>query len=257
MTRGSISRNITADPGRVSAVLVFGLLLVVGAAGCIDPSRFPSAQADRVGDDHIAGLDANGSMAWVIATDTGVVLIDAGWDEEAVALKEEIGDRTVHAILLTHGHFDHTAGVRQFSDTAVVAGPGEAALVRGEAAEQGWMASLSGAMAPAPFSPETLTEFGDGDVLEIDGASIRAIHTPGHTNGSAMYIYDDVLFTGDTIVGRGDEVNEIPSGTYTDYESVRDSVQKAMAHPFERIADGHVGIHEDARSQIQAFLDDA
>ncbi len=71
-----------------------------------------------------------------------------------------------------------------------------------------------------------------------------------------MYIVDGVLFTGDTIVGRGDAVSEIPPGTYTNYGAVGQSLAKAMDHEFDRIADGHVGIHEDARQQVQAFLAD-
>jgi len=238
----------------VSVALGGGLVMALLGATLFDAGRIPMAQASRVGDAQIAGINAGGSMAWVIATETGVVLVDAGWDSHAVALKEEIGDRQVHAILVTHGHFDHTAAVRAFPNTPVIVGPGESALVKGEAAELGWMAAMSGVMAPDPFSPAALREFHDGELLEIDGVSIRALHTPGHTIGSAMYIYDDVLFTGDAIVGRGDKVNEIPKGTYTDYGIVRDSVQKVMEFPFERVADGHVGLHENARSQVQAFL---
>ena len=240
---------------RVFACVALGLILLLPVTGCVDPRRFPSPQGQRVGDDPVVGIDAGGSMAWVISTQSGVVLVDAGWDPEALSLKEEIGDRQVHAILLTHGHFDHTGALRVFPHAQVIVGPGESPLVRGEEAEQGWMANFASLMAPDGFTPDRLTEFVDGEVLDVDGAAIRALHVPGHTVGSAMYIYGDVLFTGDTVVGRGDEVNEIPRGTYTDYDRVRNSVRKVMGFPFERIADGHVGIHENARVQVQAFVD--
>jgi glyoxylase-like metal-dependent hydrolase (beta-lactamase superfamily II) len=237
----------------VAAFTGFVLLLVGGIV--MDAHRFPMPQATRVGDDQIAGIEAGGSMAWVLATKTGVVLVDAGWDLEATALKKEVAGRKVHAILITHGHFDHVAALPAFPDARVIVGPGESALVQGKAAELGWMSGMvSAMMAPAPFVPSTITEFRNGEVLEIDGASIRALHTPGHTHGSAMYIYKDVVFTGDTVVGRGDAVNEMPSGSYTNYDIVRAGLRKVMDYPFERVADGHVGLHKNARQQVQAFL---
>jgi glyoxylase-like metal-dependent hydrolase (beta-lactamase superfamily II) len=46
------------------------------------------------------------------------------------------------------------------------------------------------------YTPPLLCEFADGKTFEIDGETITAIHTPGHTNGSAAYLWGDVLFAG-------------------------------------------------------------
>jgi hydroxyacylglutathione hydrolase len=228
------------------------LLTLACLQGCM---HIPSAQAPRVGDANIRGIDADGSMAWVVATETGVVLIDAGWDPKAVALKKEVGERQVHAILLTHGHFDHTAAIRAFPDAPVIVGPGESGLVRTGDADLGWMATMSGwFMAPSQYVPRNLREFVDGEVLEIDGALFLALHAPGHTKGSAMYLHDDVLFTGDSIVGEKGAMYRLPSGTYTSVALVRGSVRKVMDYCFRRVADGHAGIHENARAQVAAFL---
>jgi len=239
----------------IAVALGGGLVLVLLAGAIFDIGRVPMPHQSRAGDGGIVGVDAGMSMAWVITTETGVVLVDAGWDAAAEALKQEVGDRKVHAILLTHAHFDHTAAVRMFPDARVIVGPGESQLLAGGEAELGWMAGMSTMMAPEAYVPADLTEFSHGELLAIDGVSVRALHVPGHTHGSAMYIYEDVLFTGDTIVGRGGTMNRIPRGTYTDYDIVRDSVRGVMEFPFERVADGHVGLHENARTQVQAFLD--
>jgi len=219
-------------------------------------SRMPSPQADRIDGNNIVGIDAGGSYSWVIPTKTGVVLVDAGWDNEGKALKAEIGDRKVHAILITHGHFDHTGGLSLFPEATVYIGPDEAPLLKGEAEAGGWMARMSTTMMnPPAYTPAHLQEFKDGDVIEIDGEKFQAIHTRGHTKGSAMYIWNDVLFTGDTIVGRGDYVNEIPEPTYDDYDAVRSNVAKVLAFPFNRIADGHVGLHTDAYRQVKSYIE--
>ena len=55
-----------------------------------------------------------------------------------------------------------------------------------------------------PFSP-----LRDGDVLDVGGATMRVLHTPGHTPESTSYLLDgEALLTGDTLfldgVGRPD-----------------------------------------------------
>jgi len=232
----------------------FLMFIILGLTGCF-LSKIPSPQADRIDGENFVGVDAGGSFAWVIPTKTGVVLVDAGWDEEGEALKKEIAGRKVHAILITHAHFDHLGGLPLFPDAIVYIGPGEGPLIKGEVEPGGWMARMSTSMmAPDPYTPPILKELTDGQTLEIDGESFTTIHVYGHTQGSAMYIWQDVLFTGDTIVGRGDYVDQIPAPTYDDYDAVRGNVAKVLNYSFDRIADGHVGLHKDAKKQVEAYV---
>ena len=40
----------------------------------------------------------------------------------------------------------------------------------------------------------------DGETLPFgDDSNIRMLHTPGHTDGSSCYIFQDALFSGDTL----------------------------------------------------------
>jgi glyoxylase-like metal-dependent hydrolase (beta-lactamase superfamily II) len=239
-------------------VLIVIAVLVVVMIGVIWPiaARMPFPQAERISGKNLVGLEVGGSLVWVIPTESGVVLVDSGgnFNDRVKALKKEIAGRKVHAILLSHGHFDHIAGLPLFPDAMVYVGPGEGPIVRGEATSGSFVADMVYMMMGQPYTPPKLTEFTDGDMIEIDGESFRSIHVYGHTKGSAMYIWNDILFTGDTIVGRGGYVNEIPSPFYMDYDAVRGNVAKVLAYPFDRIADGHVGLHTNAREQVKTYV---
>jgi len=43
----------------------------------------------------------------------------------------------------------------------------------------------------------------DGDRIDIEGISLKAIHTPGHTDDSYCFLMDKCVFTGDTLFIRG------------------------------------------------------
>jgi sulfur dioxygenase len=43
----------------------------------------------------------------------------------------------------------------------------------------------------------------DGEVLEVGGLELTAMHTPGHTQDSYCLVMDDRVFTGDTLLIRG------------------------------------------------------
>ena len=58
----------------------------------------------------------------------------------------------------------------------------------------------------------------DGDVIDIEGISLKAIYTPGHTSDSYSFLMDDRVFTGDTLfirgTGRTDFQNGDPGAQY-------------------------------------------
>lgn len=241
---------------KTKRLLGVGLAGVAGLSIFMWPiaSRIPTPQADRIAGSGVVGVVETGSIAWIIPTATGVVLIDAGGSADSQNLQAEIGDRTVHAILLTHGHFDHTAGARNYPTTEIIAGPGESGLVSGTQPAGGWMARMSKPLMGEPdYTPPVLREFIDGEIIEIDGETITAIHVPGHTNGSAAYLWNDVLFVGDTVVGRDGYVSELPKPLYDDYAQVPASVAKLGSLDFEVIADGHVGLHKNGKELLGAF----
>ena len=129
--------------------------------------------------------------------DGGAVLIDIG--EGAGRVKHTLGELslTPRAILLTHGHYDHVAGVeaiRSAYECPVYIHEADAVMLTSSIANRA--AEISDNVFQPVKSYKTVK---DGDVLHIGTLDIEVIHTPGHTPGGVCYRIGDSLFTGDTL----------------------------------------------------------
>jgi len=155
----------------------------------------------------LGALDTN---CWLVSDDDGgpLVVIDPAAD--AARVLSAIGGRTVAAVVLTHGHFDHLGAV------AAVLGSTGAPLLVHEAdaavitSSEGNGGAQFGFDAVAPAADRLLT---DGDVIEAGGVTLSVWATPGHTPGSVSLLATaaegpEHLFSGDTLfagsVGRTD-----------------------------------------------------
>jgi glyoxylase-like metal-dependent hydrolase (beta-lactamase superfamily II) len=107
---------------------------------------------------------------------------------------------------------------------------------------------------PLPPAPLVLTALRGGEELEFDGALFRVIATPGHSPGSVMYLYKEVLFTGDSLMRKNDGVAIVPSIFSEDARRNRDSLRALEPLTFDRIADGHAGVASGAKEKLARFL---
>lgn len=146
----------------------------------------------------LGAYQTNCYLAWE-KNSPNCIVIDPGFTPETVLQKvQELGKR-IEAILLTHGHFDHVGGVKSIAKVtgcAVYLHEGE--LVMPESWTDGPL-----------FYTDT---YGEGDVLELAGLTIRVMHTPGHTPGSVCLEAENTLFTGDTLFWDSCGRTDLPCG---------------------------------------------
>lgn len=242
--------------------LLRAALIALGAAlfgAAYLTTLFPSPLAERIeAAPGVVGVDAGKSLAWILRTKHGAALIDAGMDKDARAVLAELGSEglspaQVHSILLTHAHPDHWGGAAAFPAAKVYAGAGDVALLEGKAKLKGPMSAALEGMMPAPLAAVEAVQ--DGQVLQLDGEELRVIALPGHTPGSTAYLWKDLLFTGDALLGKGAaEVSAAPWLFCEDAAEARRSLEKLRDVPFTRMADGHVGATADARSKLVRLL---
>lgn len=144
--------------------------------------------------------DGFSSLAVIPISDRQVALVDAGQDQAGEAILKELmrrqlGPDAVAAVLLTHGHPDHTGAIRQFPKAQVMALEAEVPLVEGRAGARGPVPRLFPVNPTGVIVTRVLR---DGDVVMLGELPIRVYAVPGHTVGSAAYFVNGVLLVGDS-----------------------------------------------------------
>ncbi|WP_199424086.1 MBL fold metallo-hydrolase [Actinotalea solisilvae] len=197
-----------------------------------------------------------GALCHVVADDAGrCVVVDpgAGVADEVVALLAR-ESWTAVAVLLTHGHVDHTwdaaalcaqlgvpvhvhsADGYRLADPVGSLGPLGQQLV----------ALTGGTPPPAPedtrtFDPPT----GEVTALELGGPGgvvVGALHSPGHTQGSTVYLVRDddggpAALTGDVLFAGSIGRTDLPGGD--DAAMARTLARLARLDPATRVLPGH------------------
>jgi glyoxylase-like metal-dependent hydrolase (beta-lactamase superfamily II)/8-oxo-dGTP pyrophosphatase MutT (NUDIX family) len=123
------------------------------------------------------------------------IVIDPGSrvPEENARLLAVIGKRmatgdTVHAVVLTHHHRDHVSGAGTIASALGVPVFAHAETL---------------ARIPSVLDGVPTRSLRDGDILDLDGTTLRAVHTPGHAPGHLAFFEAarSVLFGGDLVSG--------------------------------------------------------
>ncbi len=152
-----------------------------------------------------------GTNCWLLAADASdeAVVVDPGFEPDAVHAILEAAGRQPAAVLLTHAHVDHAmaAGVFSGDDIPVFVHPADAVAFHDPVA---WGAGFSNPLSPV----KDLRTITDGEVLRVAGFAIEVTHTPGHTPGHCIFrtdADDALLLSGDLVfagaIGRSDFPN--------------------------------------------------
>lgn len=139
------------------------------------------------------------------------VVVDPSFESEpAMAFIGERGLR-IEAIVLTHGHFDHVAGLAAFHARApqapIYLHPADAALAAA-APEQ---AAFFGMTAPA--APPPNRQFAEGKDVTLAGVAWKVLHVPGHSPGSVCLYSEGTLIAGDTLFRGSIGRTDLPGGS--------------------------------------------
>jgi glyoxylase-like metal-dependent hydrolase (beta-lactamase superfamily II) len=184
---------------------------------------------------------------WIIAPEKGseCIIVDPGMTDisaEVEMIVAEEGLKPV-AVLLTHGHLDHTFSVKPLAD-----GYGISAYIHSE--DRRFIADPAGIHGPQFVDqlrgmsfeePVKVENLKDGSLLEFLGMKIRAIHAPGHTRGSLMFLLnEETLISGDVLFAGSIGRTDLPTGSASD---MRNTLTKKILPLSDeiRVLPGHGG----------------
>lgn len=171
--------------------------------------------------------------AHLIDSGDGLILIDTAYPSTAALLVQsiwELGFRPedIRIILHTHGHFDHfggTALMKALSGARTFLGEADAKMFR-EEPQLALCADCRGYAYTEPFAPDV--EIRDGDFIALGNTRIKAVATPGHTDGVMSYFFDVSDGTRTLRAGLfgGAGVNTMTSGFIARYHNASASRRK-------------------------------
>ena len=175
-----------------------------------------------------------GTNTYLVGDGPRRILIDTGEGRPVYteylqrALKEQ--NAVIDSIILTHWHHDHVGGVQQVL-----------------------------ALCPANDKPKVYkhlptagagqTNFDDGHIFRVPGATLRAFHSPGHTHDHMALILEeeDAMFTGDAVLGHGTTVFEDLTAYMTSLERMQTAFN-GWAYP------GHGQVLGDGVGKIREYI---
>ncbi|MBN8850746.1 MAG: hypothetical protein BGO55_30415 [Sphingobacteriales bacterium 50-39] len=180
--------------------------------------------------------------SFLLTTDDGLLLIDAGWPGQAEKIFSAVREsghtpRDIRHLLLTHGHIDHAgsaAEVQRRTGAQTYAHAIELELITIPAIVYRLLIKPGG----TKYEPVTIDHvLQNGELLAI-ASDIEIIHSPGHCAGQVV-----LLLRNDGVLIAGDLCSNIMGLSYSvlneDISLARETLLRVAKYPFDRAVFGH------------------
>lgn len=196
---------------------------------------------------------------YLVRSDDRAALVDAGCGTSEVQLFQNIEacgvplDR-IEYLMITHCHFDHTGGaqaVRDRTGCKIVAHEMEARFL--EEGDQRVTATKWYGAFLEPFQVDVKLK-GERQDLWVGVKKIEALHVPGHSPGSLVYVTES---EGLKILFGQDVHGPLDASLLSDREDYRRSLRLLLTLQADVLCEGHYGVirgKDEVADFIESFL---
>jgi ribonuclease/clavin/mitogillin len=176
-----------------------------------------------------------GTNTYLVGTGAKRILIDTGegkpvWAERLRQVLEE-EKASIGTVLLTHWHHDHVGGV-------------------GQVRELQPDVEIRKFVSPSGQGDAAWGTIDDGEVIKCEGASLKAVYSPGHTDDHVGFVLegDGDLFAGDNVLGHGTAVFE-------DLAEYMASLKRMARTVDGRLYPAHGDLVENGKAKIREYIE--
>jgi glyoxylase-like metal-dependent hydrolase (beta-lactamase superfamily II) len=170
-----------------------------------------------------------GTNTYLLGTGPLRLLVDTGEGKPSwiSAIKRTLAEEkaSITQALITHWHHDHTSGIKdllEFSPNT---------KIHKNQPDDGWL------------------DIKDGQKFQVEGATLTAVHTPGHTVDHMVLLLEeeDAMFTGDNVLGHG-------TGVFEDLATYLDSLERMKTLFKGRAYPGHGPVIPEGPAKITEYI---
>ncbi|ELT95489.1 hypothetical protein CAPTEDRAFT_191961 [Capitella teleta] len=188
-------------------------------------------------------MTLQGTNTYLIGTGPRRILIDTGslgFPEYVANLQKVLEEQntSIQEIILTHWHGDHIGGIEEVCSSVYKGNERKICKIRRSKESDRVLGDGL-----------QYTFIGDKHIFETEGATLEAMHTPGHTDDHmALYLHEEnAVFTGDCVLGEGTCVFE-------DLFEYMKSLKVILNRKPQRIYPAHGAIVPDGVKHIEMYI---
>ncbi|MCR5462509.1 MAG: MBL fold metallo-hydrolase [bacterium] len=160
----------------------------------------------------IVSTDIIDMNVYLIIDDSKCFIVDPGGNYSEIEKTIKELDLEVLGILLTHAHVDHTFLIGKFN-CPIYLHEKEVEILKYSNLSLYDSFSLD---MPFNYLKLDLRKVKNNDEIFLNDKIIKVLHTPGHTKGSVCYLYENKLFSGDTLFKESCGRCDLPTGSEVD-----------------------------------------